>query len=179
MDTKTLFEVSIAHLFEQEGGYVNNPNDRGGETKYGISKQSHPSIDIPNLTHEGAKYIYLQDYWLPYCEKLPAPLAVALFDGVVQHGPDYAVRLLQKVLRVKADGIVGPVTGNAAEHSDIKRILTLYFAGRANFYHHIIKSDSSQGTFALGWFRRLFDLHGFIYTHFNPLLTNPLPTKET
>jgi Glycosyl hydrolase 108/N-acetylmuramoyl-L-alanine amidase len=46
-----------------EGGYVNNPADPGGETKFGICKRYHPDVDIKNLSREGAMAIYAREYW--------------------------------------------------------------------------------------------------------------------
>jgi lysozyme family protein len=48
-----------------EGGYVNNPADPGGETKYGISKRAYPNIDIAKLTLDQALNIYYNAYWQP------------------------------------------------------------------------------------------------------------------
>jgi len=56
------FERCIAFVLRHEGGYVNDPRDPGGETKYGISKRAYPGLDIKNLTEEQAKEIYRQDY---------------------------------------------------------------------------------------------------------------------
>ena len=49
------FDKYFEELIGHEGGYVNDPDDRGGETKYGISKLSYPSLDIKNLTIERQK----------------------------------------------------------------------------------------------------------------------------
>jgi len=62
----------VPHVLKREGGYVDDPTDRGGETKYGISKRSYPQLDIKNLTLEQALEIYRKDYWKPSrVEKLP------------------------------------------------------------------------------------------------------------
>jgi lysozyme family protein len=53
------FEILIGH----EGGYVDHPDDPGGETKYGISKRSYPEVNIAALTLDKAKAIYREDYW--------------------------------------------------------------------------------------------------------------------
>jgi hypothetical protein len=60
---KTTFEEIIEIVLEHEGGYVNDPDDAGGETKYGIAKRWYPDVDIKNLTKEQAKKIYHTDYW--------------------------------------------------------------------------------------------------------------------
>ena len=59
------FEEIIDRVIESEGGYVNDPDDPGGETKYGISKRAYPEIVIKDLTIKQAKQIYYEDYWTP------------------------------------------------------------------------------------------------------------------
>jgi len=56
------FNEIIEVILEHEGGYVDDPHDRGGETKYGITKRFYPNVDIKNLRNEQAKIIYHQDY---------------------------------------------------------------------------------------------------------------------
>lgn len=57
------FDKVMQFILAEEGGYVNDPNDPGGETKYGIAKRFHPTVDIAALTPEQAKVIYRRDYW--------------------------------------------------------------------------------------------------------------------
>jgi lysozyme family protein len=77
-----------------EAGYVNDPNDPGGETKFGISKRAYPQLDIPNLTLDQAKAIYLRDYWhLCKCDELPMDLALAVFDCAVNQGVSTALKV--------------------------------------------------------------------------------------
>ena len=52
---KTTFDEIIEIVLEHEGGYVNDPKDLGGETKYGITKRFYPDVDIKNLTKEEAE----------------------------------------------------------------------------------------------------------------------------
>ena len=59
------FYIEIENVIKHEGGYVNDPSDPGGETKYGISKKAYPKVDIKNLTLDDAIEIYKDDYWLP------------------------------------------------------------------------------------------------------------------
>ena len=69
---KINFEEIIEQVLEHEGGYVNDPDDPGGETKFGIAKKFNPDVDIKNLTKEGAKEIYRQKYWNPSkADKVP------------------------------------------------------------------------------------------------------------
>ena len=66
-----------------EGGdrYTNDPKDPGGETKYGISKRAHPTLDIKHLTPEKALEIYLEKYWFPSgADDLDFPMCLLVFD---------------------------------------------------------------------------------------------------
>ena len=58
------FDILVKKVLKHEGGYVNDPSDPGGETKYGISKRAFPDLDIKNLTEEQAILIYYDEYWL-------------------------------------------------------------------------------------------------------------------
>ena len=49
------FQKALAFTLKWEGGYSNNHNDKGGETRYGISKKAFPDVDIENLTLDQAK----------------------------------------------------------------------------------------------------------------------------
>ena len=70
-----------------EAGYVADPQDPGGETKYGISKRRYPSEDIPNLTLERAKFLYQRDYWSTQgCDRLEWTQALLVFDCAVNGG---------------------------------------------------------------------------------------------
>ena len=57
------FDDIIEVVLHHEGGYVNDPDDPGGETNFGVAKRSHPDVDIANLTKDGAKEIYKEHYW--------------------------------------------------------------------------------------------------------------------
>jgi lysozyme family protein len=113
-----LFDKAFEILIGHEGGYVNDPHDRGGETKYGISKRAYPNVDIRNLTLQQAKDIYRNDYWdRMKCDSFPPFLAVLVFDAAVNNGVGAATRWLQLAGGVTADGIIGPKT-IAASFSD-------------------------------------------------------------
>ena len=138
------------------GGYVQDPRDPGGETKYGISKRSYPRLDIRRLTREQAIEIYRRDFWAPMrCDQLSPMLAVAAFDCAVNQGKRAAKVMLQRALRVKADGVIGPMTLRAARRSDQRAVLADYMAYRALRYAKL----STFPRFGRGWMRRLFAVH--------------------
>lgn len=82
----TLWERAIDQLLLAEGGYVNDPKDPGGETKFGISKRSYPHLDIAGLTREEAIQIYRRDYWDPIPAYLSDGMRWMVFDSAVNHG---------------------------------------------------------------------------------------------
>ena len=149
------FDVLIGH----EGGYVNNPKDPGGETKYGISKRSYPGLDIKSLTLAAAKAIYLRDYWQAgRCDVMPPSLALLHFDACVNNGVRQAAKFLQQALRVADDGAIGPKTLAALKaavgrgsHDEVDALCAEVLARRIFFQATL----PTWKTFGLGWSRRL------------------------
>ncbi len=164
------FNHAIAFVLGKEGGYVNDPTDKGGETKYGISDKrdgitdgmtdvdgdNKPDTRIKDLTLEQASQIYFRDYWYPsYCTEWPDGISLLVFDSAVQHGAKKAISLLQDAVGVTADGIVGPKTTVAVISADPEWLLTRYLLRRARYYAEIIKGNPSQAKYLNGWFNRL------------------------
>lgn len=137
MVNSVTMQKALYLILEHEGGYVNDPNDPGGETNYGISKRAYPDLDIKNLTKEQAKAIYTKDYYLKSrCEQLPVGLDVSVFDMSVNAGVKTACKLLQKLVCVPADGIIGPQTLKAVREYD-GEIVTAYAKARINYYRKL------------------------------------------
>ena len=148
MDFDQAFDILIGH----EGGYVNNPNDPGGETKYGISKRSYPNVDIKNLTLAESKAIYRRDYWdRLQADTLPESVRFDLFDTAVNSGPGTAGRLLQRAVGVAEDGQIGPVTIKAVKAMTPWEIRAKFNACRLHFMTDL----SVWPTFGKGWARRI------------------------
>jgi lysozyme family protein len=145
------FEIVIGH----EGGYSHNAADPGGETKYGISKRSYPSVNIGALTLDQAKAIYLTDYWNKAgCDLCDPGLALIVFDAAVNNGVGQAVRWLQGALGVAADGVIGPATRQAIRQADAQKTLVELHASRINMMANL----ATWKTFGRGWSRRLAQL---------------------
>src|SRR5690606_21344731 len=122
MDERFLRAVEV--VLKHEGGYVHDPRDPGGETKYGISKRSYPELDIARLTREDAIAIYYRDWWQRYgYDRLQNDaIATKLLDMAVNMGPATAHRLLQEALvflgyDIAVDGIIGLQTIGAANRA--------------------------------------------------------------
>ena len=150
------FNEIIEKVLEHEGGYVNDPKDLGGETKYGITKRFYPDIDIKNLTIEQAKEIYKKDYWdKNKVESLPRNLWHIYFDMCVNMGKRTAVKVLQRAAvnkgrDIKVDGGLGPMTIKALNGVELDRVR----AFRVKYYVDLITAKPEQEKFYLGWFRR-------------------------
>jgi lysozyme family protein len=147
------FDQAFQWILSVEGGYSNDTDDPGGETRWGISKRAYPHLDIAFLTKEDAKRLYLRDYWnVCHCDELQQQVALALFDSAVNQGPNKAIRLLQRALGVDADGVVGPDTIAAANRTLPGDALIQYLSHRALEY------SRGQEKYRRGWFVRLFRL---------------------
>lgn len=158
------FEKSIEKVLIAEGGYVNNTNDRGGETKYGISKRAYPDINIGRLTIERAKEIYKRDYWDRLNLDLIVNQSIAdeVFDTAVNMGIMRAGRLLQKALNLIddygliEDGMIGEKTIHAVNTCKYQKALLKALNGlQFMAYVDIIERNESQKIFFRGWLKRI------------------------
>lgn len=144
------FDTAFARLINIEKGYVNDPDDPGGETKYGICKRSYPKVDIKNLTIPQAKQIYLDDFWNPLGDTHPA-IKFQVFDFAVNSSPTTAIRKLQSAVGVADDGHWGPRSAAALKALDLSDVLMLYEAERLDF----LRKLSTWPKFGSGWAGRV------------------------
>ena len=146
------FDEAFERLCGHEGGYVDHPDDPGGETNFGISKRAYPNEDIKGLTLFRAKQIYLRDYWGPAgCDTVPHTLKFDLFDMAVNSGVNKAVKTLQQVCGTDVDGILGPRTLLAISTMPTTRLVARFNGYRLEF----LASLSTWPTFGRGWARRI------------------------
>jgi len=155
MNFDQAFEVVLKH----EGGYVNHPNDPGGETNFGITKRVAVSNgytgDMKDIPMDVVRNIYRKDYWMPTrCAELPADLRLAVFDAAVNSGVRRSIQWLQASVGANTDGIFGPRTMAAVEASDpVKTARTMCYE-RLTF----LISLNHFNSFGRGWVRRVLDI---------------------
>jgi lysozyme family protein len=150
-----------------EGGLSLDPEDRGnwtggevgkGElhgTRWGVSAAAYPHIDIQSLSYDGAKEIYLRDYWAPAgCNQLPQRLSIAVFDAAVNHGVRNAVTMLQEAAGATKDGVFGVNTLAAVNQLPQDEIIVDLIRIRLDFYR-ALKTFPRYGK---GWQRRMIKL---------------------
>lgn len=147
----TVFDTAFARVIGSEGGYVNNPSDPGGETKWGISKRSYPDLNIADLTQADAKAIYLRDFWgAGHFDALPPVVAFQAFDIAVNSGIHASVLMLQRAADVLNDGVIGPITLAAFQKIDPVALAVRLVAERLDFWRKL----PTWSTFGAGWAAR-------------------------
>ena len=141
------FEKVIKYLFESEGGYVNDKDDRGGQTNYGVTQATYdswrkqkglPIKDVKNITKDEAKKLYYEEFWkgTGASEVKDLREAYLLFDTAIICGPYNAQKMYKRA------------GGNIYQ----------FLKERAKFHNVDIKKNPEQEKFKEGWFNRLKDL---------------------
>ena len=145
-------EKWLIRTLGHEGAYSNHEGDPGGETKWGISKKSYPLLDIKNLSVQEAAEIYKRDFLEPlrYNEYHPG-VGYQLFDLAVHSGVKQAIKLLQKAISVKQDGIIGPNTLRRLDNLSESDLIFLLLAERIEFLTDL----PTWKIFGKGWMRRI------------------------
>lgn len=148
-----LFEDAIPTVLENEGGYVNNPKDPGGETNFGISKRAYPDLDIKNLTVEGATAIYLRDFW-KFGGIQSQSVATKVFDMCVlaKHN---AIKVLQELVNATVDGAYGSETERLVNAElDAARLLANYRIAMIDYFIEVARKNPDEANFLKGWLKR-------------------------
>jgi len=167
------FDTFVEKIIIHEGGDLvsDDPDDRGGVTKYGISIHFAGSInldlnddgrttkaDIIALTLDDAKKIYYEHFWDKIQgHMLPRGLAYIAFDASVNQGVHAASVDLQRSLGVQDDGIIGTKTRLAAHSQYSIDTVDEYCARRMRRYGLTKRFDK----YGLGWARRLFGVNQY------------------
>ena len=160
-------DVFINRLLKSEGGYVNHPDDPGGETNWGVTvataRAAGYSGSMRSMTREQAIEIYRKLYWKPVeAMELPYALQFQVFDANVNHGLRNAVSILQRALGVAVDGKFGPVTkGVVLDHtvSEGELVVGVSFnIARLEFYTGL----GTFKSFGKGWTNRVADNLGYL-----------------
>ena len=148
-----------------EGGWVDNPKDPGGATYRGVTQavydefrddyhQSRQSVRL--ISDAELRQLYSCRYWTPICgDQLPLGLDYALFDFAVNSGVTRAVRTLQGLVAVAADGVMGPKTLQAIAVHSATYGVTALTDGVCNARMNFLRSLPTYGEFGLGWQRRV------------------------
>lgn len=169
-------------IIEREGGYVNDPDDPGGATNFGVTIHTMRSLgldldqdgsitpaDVRKLTQEQAIEIFEKHYFeKPLIAMLPDVLHATVFDMYVNAGAN-AIKILQRLLRdmghtLTVDGVLGPKTIGAAQTAYMsapEHLADAYGIARRNYYFRIADRRAASRKFARtraggkgGWIKR-------------------------
>lgn len=181
-EMKTVRQLA-EEIVEREGGYVNDPNDPGGATNYGVTIHTMRRLgldldgdgdvdeaDVRALPRDRAVDIFIEHYHrAPRIDLLPEVLQPTVFDMQVNAGSN-AVRILQRLLRdmgrdVVVDGQIGPQTARAAhavaDEVGGRLLADSYGIERRNYYYAIGDRRPASRRYAMrrdggkgGWIRR-------------------------
>ena len=146
------FDSAFDKLLGHEGGYSNLPSDPGGETNWGISKRSYPTLNIASLTQFDAKVIYKRDFW-DKCQidLLPNEVKFDVFDAAVNSGVKQSIQWLQQSVGAEADGVLGPQTLKAISELNAPAISAKFNGHRLMFMSGL----KTWSIFGGGWARRI------------------------
>lgn len=171
------FDLAIPTVLRHEGGLVNNKNDPGGITNFGVSLRwlktigspfhdgdfDHDGVvgpdDIRKMTKEDACRIYRHYWWDKYhYERIDCQLlATKVFDTAVNMGAVWATKILQRAVGVEDDGKLGPATIAAANAAALLDVIPRYQDAQWAHYKSIMEKNPHLAEFAHGWENRAYD----------------------
>ena len=147
-----------------EGGYSDNPNDRGGATNSGVTLAVYQSVygknktknDLKKMTNDQWDYIFTKLYWNKWKadEIKNQSIANILVDWVWMSGYG-TIKKIQSLFGLTADGIVGNKTISYINSHDQEEVFNKIWNRRKQFYESLVKNNPSQKVFLKGWMNRL------------------------
>lgn len=154
------FQQSLNAVLKHEGGWADHPKDPGGATMRGVTLATFrrfvmpkaTKADLRKITPEQLAFVYRRHYWdVVIGDQLPSGVDYALFDFAVNSGPNRAVKFIQKVVGVEADGRIGPVTLSAIVERRSIEVISQLCDNRLAW----LKRLKTFRTFGKGWTRRV------------------------
>ncbi|HQJ93174.1 MAG TPA: glycosyl hydrolase 108 family protein, partial [Clostridia bacterium] len=170
------FKKILQFTLKWEGGFVDDPDDPGGRTNYGITQATFDAyrkskgldkIDVKNISPGEVELIYFKNYWIPaQCPRMVDSLAYVIFDTAVNFGVGGSVEFLQEALEIAMDGQWGKVTEKAYNNQtlyDLKNILPLTIVKNRKKYRQLrVLQNPTQEKFLRGWLNRDEALEEFV-----------------
>lgn len=161
-------KTALPLVLKYEGGFVNDPDDRGGATNKGVTQKVYDFYRVKKgLEKQSVKFIsnseveniYYNEYWVPAkCNELSNKVAVAHFDTCVNSGIKRGSKILQKAAGVLDDGVIGNQTMAAVKRYSDTILMNKYLDERVRFLNIIVEKNPVQVKFLRGWLNRVNNL---------------------
>ena len=158
------FDMSFDRVLKSEGGYVNDPADRGGETNHGVTigawgaylgRAIQPG-EMKALTLDAVKPFYKSMYWDKVRgDDLPTGVDYAVFDFAVNAGVGRAAKFLQRAVGADDDGAIGPGTLALVAKTTPGKLLENFAEQKEAFYNTLAEKNPTQQKFLKGWMNRV------------------------
>jgi lysozyme family protein len=162
---KLNFDKSFDLVIKSEGGYVNDPLDKGGETNLGVTKAAWmaylkvkelPANAMRELTKDKVKPFYKTMYWDKVCgDDLPSGIDYLAFDFAVNAGASQSAKFIQRAIGSNDDGVIGPITMEKVIKTASIDLLNSFTKQKESFYRDIIARRPDQVKFLKGWLARV------------------------
>ncbi len=157
-------------IIRREGGFVDDPDDRGGPTKFGVTLRTlekfrgvpQTAEDVRDITRSEALEIYRRKYLTePGIDLLPEGWQEPVLDMAVHSGPVTAIRTLQRTVGTAPDGIIGPETIEAAKMRDDAAKITAFCVRRRDMLFRLADKRPDNRKYCVtraggkgGWIKR-------------------------
>ena len=169
-----MFELAIPIVLRHEGGFNNVVGDPGGATNFGVSLRwlksqglagdlNHDGdvdiADVKMMTQQDAEGFYRRCWWdkYNYGAILAQAVATKVFDMAVNLGAPRAHKIVQSVLGVVADGVLGPKTLNELNSQPSLKVILNLQNTQAQFYRDLVAANPARQKFLQGWLNSAYD----------------------
>ena len=174
------FESSLAQVLSNEGGYVHDPDDPGGETYKGVARTMHSkwagweqidlmknkpdfpkNLDNNQELQEEIAHFYRVHFWnrLKGDDIKSPQIAHSIFDFGVNAGVKTSAKLAQSVVKATPDGVMGPRSLDLLNAFDEDHFLAAFTVAKIARYVAIIKKRPTSRKYLYGWIRRALGEH--------------------
>lgn len=164
------FDDCLKVVLQFEGGYSDRAADRGGATNKGVTQATYTEWRVDQglqpqavraISDTEVATIYRDGYWTA-ASRFSAPLDLVVFDAAIQHGTGRAIKCVQRVIGVDADGLWGPRSDGALraalQQRTPRQLAQAVIDERRRFYNAIVAADPDQAANLNGWMNRMKSL---------------------
>ena len=172
------FNAAFEMTMKAEGGYVNDPDDPGGETYKGIARSRNPkwngwttidllkkeanfpkNLDNNAVVQQKVKDLYEANYWDKICgdDITDQDIAESIFDFAVNAGPRTSAKLAQITVQAEPDGVLGPVTLEKINTDDKRAFLAVFALAKIGRYVNICEKRNASRKYFFGWVKRTLE----------------------